>query len=451
MSASRKYEHVASKRRTVNLRKGGTLARFFGTQALAQVVALIVGLIVVNQLTKEEYSYYTIVVAVTSAITVLGSSGFGAVLLSNGAQLREDPTFSSFIVSVLSLRRKLFFRVACGAVPILGFLLLRNDASIWNITALTCLALLTCATMTSTTVFNDLLALEYQRSRLQYISLVASGLRLLGAGSLFLIPLKYAVIPVAVNSAVTFITLRMQRKTASNLVNFRAAVTARYKKMAMMGYTKLLPVNLFAIFQGQVIVFILSLQGLTNALAEVGALSRFPVAFVVLTSTIASLAGPIVARASADRLKRTYGQAVAGSCFLIVCLVGLVYLASPWLVLLLGSEYSGLKDELMVMFVAGAVFCLGDVLRILNQARGWIDLSWMQIPLSLLAIACGLLWIDLDTSMGGCLLMLTISFPQLVTQLVLLVRGIRSPCSIDLENLRQSASVDRRHAEERTD
>ncbi|GLY15730.1 hypothetical protein Kisp01_27450 [Kineosporia sp. NBRC 101677] len=417
-------ESVAQKVRGTPMK---VYAGFMGGQSLIQAISLVVGIIVVNQLSKAEYSYYTIAFTVVSAITVLGNSGFSSAILSRGAKLRSDRhELSRLVLSIISLRRRVFVIVVMIVGPLTWILLRRNGASTHTTLTLVSLVMLTSAAMTSFTVFNDLLALEYERARLQVVSISGAFLRLAGAVWLLAWPMKAAAVPVAVNAMVIFLSIRMQKTSVRKLIDLRAPTKNQFRQLAMRNFAKLLPVNLFVVLQGQVIVFYLGVLGQTETLAEVGALGRFSTAFAVISVSMSMLAGPIVARASTERVAITYFGILSCAIPLIFVLVACVSALSPHLLPLLGTQYSGLEAELRVMFAAGAIICVGEVLRTLNQARGWIGLSWLQIPITILAIGSGVALLDMSSAMGACVFSVVVSAPAPTCQLIQMTVGMKN-------------------------
>jgi hypothetical protein len=109
---------------------------------------------------------------------------------------------------------------------------------------------------------------------------------------------------------------------------------------------------------------------------------------------------------------------------LLAIIVGLVWVISEPLLLLLGRSYAGLEQELRIVFLGGAVTCLADVMSALNQARGWLRFAWIQIPFALFIIFFAVTQFDLQSPLQAAIVVAAMALPSLLAQIVQLVVGM---------------------------
>jgi hypothetical protein len=123
---------------------------------------------------------------------------------------------------------------------------------------------------------------------------------------------------------------------------------------------------------GQISVLLITIFGRTAAVASVGALSRLGQIFTLLSPMNTILVEPYFARLPKNRLKSHYLLAVAAAS---ACGTGAVALAHffPRLFLwVLGPKYAGLRTEVILVIVAGAISLVGGVTASINGSRRFV-------------------------------------------------------------------------------
>lgn len=128
---------------------------------------------------------------------------------------------------------------------------------------------------------------------------------------------------------------------------------------------------------GQISVFLITIFGRTAAVASVGALSRLGQIFSLLTPINGILVEPYFARLPKKDLKSHYLMAMAGAS---ACGAGIVAVALVWPELflwVLGPKYAGLRTEVVLVMVLGAIGLAGGVMASINNARRFIYYSFV--------------------------------------------------------------------------
>jgi hypothetical protein len=123
---------------------------------------------------------------------------------------------------------------------------------------------------------------------------------------------------------------------------------------------------------GQISVLLITIFGRTAAVASVGALSRLGQIFALVSPMNAILVEPYFARLPKERLKSHYLMAVAAAG---ACGAGMVALACifPGLFLwVLGPKYAGLRTEVVLVILAGAIGLVGGVNASINSSRRFV-------------------------------------------------------------------------------
>jgi hypothetical protein len=402
--------------------------RFASTQGLVQLFGFVAGILVVRNLEKVEYAHYAIIVALIASMTLVSESGVSSVLLSQGARVGSDASrLSSLFGGALRFRRLFGSIVLVFGNIGMALLLLQNGASWSEIVTYSIIV-----TATSFQLFGKGVAQARLRlmSDFRTIQRVAFGS---AAGRTLLIALFVMTTQLSVTAllliglcATTFESTRTRRvgfadldRAAPHLFEDRRAFGSAVRQT--------LPMNLLLVLQTQLLYFLLGSAGSTETLAEIAALSRFAIVFVILNSVVADIGSGLVARTLNSRgaLLRITGRIMGAYVAVAALFVLVAWLAAPWLVLLLGPSYEGLEGPLVVVAAGSAAINSMNALTSINQARGWIKWSWLYVPFAGLWMILGFLVLDLTDIYQAALLMAAQAVPSLVTQIVCFVAGVK--------------------------
>jgi hypothetical protein len=234
-----------------------------------------------------------------------------------------------------------------------------------------------------TTIYATPLRLRSLYTTVQRFELLGATLRLILIALLAFIFLNavVAILVTAVALTVQGLLLRKQaikilgEEVRENEVD-RGALVALIKKQAFT--------SIFFAYQGQVTIWIISIFGSTEKVADVGALTRLAVVFGILSSVLGGLVAPTFARCeSLQLLARLFAFALASylvaSALLLFC-----SFAFPREVLwILGGKYMSLTREVPLLVGSAIIGGLTGVIHTLSWSRGWVWHMW-TIPFATL-------------------------------------------------------------------
>lgn len=404
------------------------LVQFASAQGLVQALGFATGIAIVTAVEKEEYAYYTVVVALLAAMTALSESGLSSVLLSMGGRFRgKRERLSSLFSGGLAFRRKLGLVVGLVGNGVLLVALLLTGSGILMSLLFVALATLTFIPILSKGVFQVHLRLILDVATLQRVAVISSLLR-------FVVILPLALTKTANVAVLLFIGLvaaiteawLLKRKSKIE-INYSAPVEREDVMSFRKSLRQTMPMNLPFVLQGQLLYLLLGILGSALILADIAALSRFGLVFAVLNAVLADIGAGFLARSEGalSNVLNLYGKLLGAYSICAAGLVGLVATFAGPLVSLLGPQYAGLELPLVVVAIGSALINVGNATVTLNHARGWLKWSWVFLPLTAVWCFSGIFWLDLGNVFEAAIFMAAQAIPLIVTQLVCLVSGAR--------------------------
>jgi len=160
---------------------------------------------------------------------------------------------------------------------------------------------------------------------------------------------------------------------------------------------KWIPNVIFACFQGQITLLILTLRGTPTGIADITALSRIAVLFAVFSSTFSSVLAPRFARCQEPaQYPRLYLLLIGGTAAVLMPITVLAwFLPGPFL-WLLGDKYANLGHACGLVVATGCVSQLVSVMWSLNSSKAWIRVkSFFFIPAILGTQLLATFWLNL--------------------------------------------------------
>jgi O-antigen/teichoic acid export membrane protein len=166
-----------------------------------------------------------------------------------------------------------------------------------------------------------------------------------------------------------------------------------------------MPSLIFYALQGQISIYLISIFGNTQNIAEVGALGRLAQMFLILNSFNGTVIEPYMARLEKQKVARSFVLILAaalGICA-VICTVG--FLTPGILLWLLGPHYSSLRLETGWLLVGGCFTYLVGVVWYMTTARRWVywSTSWITIALILVTQITYLSLVRIDSTMHAVL------------------------------------------------
>lgn len=382
------------------------------------------GFLIVRLLSKSEYAAYTIAASLQTLLNALTDCGIGWGLNAVGGPIWND---SSRLRGLIQIALRLRGYLTIVAVPMTVasaiYLLRKNSVSWTNTAALTAIVIGTIWGTFLTTIYGTSLRLRALYTTAQKFDLLAAFLRLALVASFAFFFLN-AIAAVAITAlTATLQGLLVRRKTDKLLPaepkeeeSDRRALIGLMKKQALA--------TLFFAYQGQITIWIISIFGSTEKVADVGALTRLAVLFAIIGSIVTGLTAPTLARCNSLRqLVQLFAIELLAYSVFATTLFVLSLIFPETLLWILGGRYSSLTHEVPLLVGAAVIGGLITIIHSLALSRGWIWQTWM-IPITTLAVQLiSAAFLDLDTVSGVLWFGIFSSLPSLLIVSYMVTRG----------------------------
>lgn len=361
-----------------------TLFRFALMQTLAQVASVMTGILIVRILAKQDYAFYTIANTWLGALLIMSNGGITDAATAIGGRVWDDRfRLGQVVRAAMRIRRSLGLMMVAPIIGILVGTLARAGASTATIVGLTLLVTLAGLCQISNGVLLVVPRLKGKIRQLQWIDLGAAALRLAltaGAALAYLDALAALFVSLVINVA-QYLTL--SRWTGS-LIDRQAPVDHSVLWEIRRNVARQWPSQVYYVFQSQIGVVLLSLFGTTGGVADLGALNRIGIVFLIVGALMQSIVLPRYARCQDIReLRSFYVEIVVGFSILALIPVGMALLAPRPILWVLGPRYEHLSLELFLVTAQVALAAVAGIAWNLNTIRAWVEPWWLAIPANL--------------------------------------------------------------------
>jgi O-antigen/teichoic acid export membrane protein len=401
-----------------------TLSQFVTVQVAVQLMGAVSGILLVRTLSQSEYAYFILANSMQATMGILADSGVGIGLSAIGGKVWQDRhRFGELISTALRLRRYLAAIAAAVVGPILIWLLVSNGASKAYAGVITLAVLLALNYQLLGGVLGIVPRLHSQISRVQKLDAMVAASRLVLLAAAYFIFLDAAVAFFAGIVGIIAQYIFLKRWTTDNIEPH--APVNKEDRATMLGIVKhQAPNGVFYCLQGQLTVWLISIFGNTQNIAEIGALGRLGMIFSVISAVMASIVLPGFARCQSPALlRRRYFQIISGFCLMGVGLIAIAAFFPDQLLWILGSKYAHLRSELLLMMILSAANALITAMWSLNATKAWIQYSWLNIPGVILAQVALLSFVDISSVKGVLVFGILSLLPTFLLNSLLSLRG----------------------------
>jgi len=188
-----------------------------------------------------------------------------------------------------------------------------------------------------------------------------------------------------------------------------------------------MPTTIFYCVQGQVTIWLMGVFGKAGSVADLGALGRLSVMFVVITSVMTTIVVPRFAKyQSPQLLRRRFAQIIGAFLMFDLFVVAVAALLPGPILWVLGHKYAALRHELLLMMILTGINSTTEAMWLLNSAKAWIEYSWLHIPGTLITQAILLAILEVSTLRGALLFGIFSLIPSVLLNLWLAARGLRA-------------------------
>lgn len=378
-----------------------TLGKFISVQLVVQVLGMVSGIFLVRTLDQTQYAYYTIALTMQTTMNLLADMGISIGLSSIGGKVWQDKyRFGQLINTALRLRFVLAVIAILVVTPILLWMLIKNGASLIYAILITIVVLVGLNFQLTTVVLVVVPRLHSQISRVRNLDLLTAISRLALLGVAYLTWFNAAV-AIATTSVVFGLQRLILGHWVTDSIDTKASINLEDRKFILTKVKELAPNSVFFCIQTQLTVWLISIFGNTNNVAEIGALGRIAIIFAVLASIMNSIVLPSFTRCHSRKLLRIrYFQILSLYLLFGLFILGISVLFSGELIWIIGNKYSHLKNELTLVIISMVFTSIIDTMWSLNAAKGWVQYAWTEIPTRLIIQIALLLTLDISTLRG---------------------------------------------------
>lgn len=393
------------------------IAQVASSQMLLQGFGFLISILLIRVLPKEEYALYTIYISIQGILALMSDSGLNIGFKAIGGRIWEsDSRISSLIKTASSLRLKVILLALIISIAYSCFILIKQDFSLLNIIlfALTMIGIIIPEVKMS--FISQALLLKKEILPVQVATIIAQGLRLVLIGGLLLINKGFINIYVVlgITTLSVWASYNYILFKSKHLNNKDSEISVNYRKI-LLNYLKLnWHTSAFYAFNGQISIFLIGVLGSTNSLADMGALTRFSMIFVIFNALVSNLLSPAFGRENKkQKLFKIFIQTVFTLLVMSALMLLVVYFFPEPFLWILGPHYQNLGYELFLVFISSLIGLLAGTIFSLNAAKGWIKYTpiW-EIPINIGTLIIGLYIFDVSTLKGVLWLSIFITFTK---------------------------------------
>jgi O-antigen/teichoic acid export membrane protein len=392
-------------------------------QIVIQALGMVTGIVIIRMLTTQEYAYYTIANAMLGTMTVLADGGVSIGVMNQGGKVWNDKQQLGTVLSTGMALRKVFgIYSLVVSVPILTYLLWHQGAGSWTILLIVLTLIPAFFAAMSDSLLEIFPKLNQDIKSLQVNQVSVSILRLvLSCLSVFFLPFTFIAI---LAGGIPRLYGNFKLKVIAHKFAQSGLPPDKERKAEMLKIVRAtLPSAIYYCLSGQITIWLITIFGTASSIAQVGALGRFSMLLSIFSVLFSTLITPRFARFPNDRylLASRLVQFLILLLLISLVIVGATYLFPAQILWILGKEYSGLYDALLLSIIGGCISLASGAIFSLTSSRGWVMNPIVLIGCNLVTIVIGLLYLDVSSIEGILLLNIFIGSSQIIMLIVFFV------------------------------
>jgi hypothetical protein len=379
------------------------------TQVGVQGIGAVTGLMLVRWMPKDEYAWLTICGSLLATIGLLADGGIATAITSmSGRVSRDKKSLAEVADACLSVRNRLALLSLVLTLPPFFIIFTRTEMSAQMAAAVVGSAAVMLWPVTSSKFLPVTLRIAGNLKSTQVMELSAALLRCGLTAIVLLVGWRQVYPAFLATVASIWLHAWLARRGVTRVVGVAAASEAQ--RAEVWGFVRALYANhIFFCVQGQIVTWIVSITSGVTEIADIGALARLTIFFSIFGAMFHYTVLPNVASTQCPRLVRTkFIVSISGTLGAVLLVIAAAWLFPRPFLWILGDSYSHLSMELPLAFAAQGLGVMNSVIWTFMQVRGWVRLSWLNIPLTLGGYVLGVLVADL-TTVSGVLMMSGVS------------------------------------------
>lgn len=383
----------------------------------------------IRWLTVEEYAQYSLAIAFQITAQSLVEFGFsGAIIALVGQKIHDKKLIGNYIKAGRFFRNRFFLIVGLASVVLFPIITQKHD---WGtrMTILLLVPILVNLYFTGyTAYYRPPLQMHKNITKIYNIELSSNLLRFLLIGLFQLVNALNAWLAALANSIGVIINGYRLNKESQNYIEEPEESLESVRKEMWAYISPIMPGIIFAAFQSQIVLILVSVFAETNNIAEVGALGRVGQLFTILNAGVGMLAVPYFAQQVKSGLLRKYLIIVCLGALIGALIILFAYLFPDLLLWVLGSDYEHLEKELILMLIGSSLGFTSTLMWGLNSSRKWLY-WWMpviSIPSTLLIQIGYILFLGVETTSDALIFTIVTMFWNLAQRIIVGIFGFTS-------------------------
>ncbi len=383
-------------------------------------VNFLCGILNLRFLSKSEYALYVIINSIIAILNILSDSGITSGVLIEGAKCWNDPQKLANVICSAKRIRVVYALISSFLVlPYYFFVLREVDVSTSFIVIINILLILNFVYLLNFNIENIPFKLNNEHKFLQNVQLKASGIKLFGSLLIYIIP--SAICLTFFNTLSSIFSGASIKPKLSTFLSSKGEFSKDVKKTIFSTTAKILPLNIYYIFSGQIITFILSLKGDLVNIANLGALGAVGIIYSLFRNVFSQYINPMFSKyESKDSAIKAYYRINLANFILAFGVVFILYTLKEVVFFILGPKYEGLSHEFIIALVATAINYISATSLSMwgTKSKSYIMRPSLYVSVNILVIA-GLLWkMNLDTLNEYVYFSFYLSFANIIINLL---------------------------------
>ena len=342
-----------------------------GAQMLIQGMGFVVGIFIIRYLPVEQYAFYTLANTMLGTMTVLADGGIAAgVMAEGGQQWKDRRELGKILATGMKMRRQFAIGSLIVSVPILFFLLDRQGME-WfeSLGLILCLTPAFLAAL-SGSILQIVPKLHQDINKLLLVNVNINVIRLLITLPVIIFFPFASLAILASGTSQVFGNLQLRKLSLVN-AEWDQESSPEYRAKIMAVVKRILPGSIYYCISSQVVIWLVSIFNDSEAVAQVGALSRLMMVLTVMQMVIAMVITPRFARLPPNpktvllRFFQVMGLVVAITSGITLG----VYLFPDLVLLILGNQYSDLQYEVLLMTIGSCLTIISAIINGMGSAR----------------------------------------------------------------------------------
>ncbi len=395
-----------------------------------QAMQLVTGFLLINCLSKQDYATYTIVIAIQSTTAILVELGFSGCLTGLiGRGYQDHEQVGRYMAACRFYRNRLLLAGGVALLFVFYFFAPKYgwNYGLWFVLWITVISALVFQAMGA--IYGPVFTLNDRLKEMYVVNVSASLMRLVMITGVYLVGWLTGPTALIFGSLQVCIGGWGAREFAKNYMKPPPPdADLSFEKKEIRGQAlPRAPSNVFYAFEGQISVFILGLIGATTSVAELGAISRLGMLFVLFRRASGILVAPYFAKLEPQYVTQRSLVIVLLAFAFSVSVSVFTYLFPQVPLFLLGSGYQHLDFEVFLLLTSSSLGVVTIACFSICVSRKYI-FPWFSIvdlvPSTLVMVGGFFIW-DLSLLTNALYYMIAITVAKLSSILFILIVGLR--------------------------